>query len=73
MKGALITAIPLSSDLKFKRENTIQRANLFKALGESVGCTEWSKAQNVQRDGFIVLSLQTTFCLGDINENIEHS
>lgn len=57
MKGAIIIATTLPNDLKFKRENTIQRADLFKALGESVGCTERSEAQNVQRDGFIVLPL----------------
>lgn len=57
MKGAIIIATQLPNDLKFKRENTIQRADLFKALGESDGCTERSEAQNVQRDGFIVLPL----------------
>lgn len=57
MKGAIIIATQLPNDLKFKRENTIQRADLFKALGESVGCTERSEAQNVQRGGFIVLPL----------------
>lgn len=57
MKGAIIIATQLPNDLKFKRENTIQRADLFKELGESVGCTERSEAQNVQRDGFIVLPL----------------
>lgn len=66
MKGVIVIAAPLPNDLKFKRENTIQRADPFKALGESVGCTERSEAQNVQRDGFRVLPLQTSFCLGDI-------
>lgn len=73
MKRANITATSLPNDSKFKRENIIQRADLFKALGESVGYTEWSKAQNVQGDVFIVLSLKTSFCLGDLNAIIEHS
>lgn len=49
MKVAYITAKLLPNDSKFKRENTIQRADLFKEPGESVGGTEWSEVQNVQR------------------------
>ena len=43
MKGAIIIATPLPNDLKFKRENTIQRASLFKALGESLAAQNGPK------------------------------